>query len=133
MSRPALAGDDDNAIDDGFGFLGGAQRFFVVDLADRISAIGDDDHDFSVLTAAEGLRAEKDSVIERGCGARAVGGSDYDQHAGFADFDTAKAVDDRHSAHLEASACLARQVPDLFTTRYRGQFQNALPPIPATD
>src|SRR5690348_10666667 len=68
-SGAGFDGDDDDAVDDGFGLLGGAQGFLVRELADGVSAVGDDDHDLASLAALEGLGAEVEGVIDGGGGA----------------------------------------------------------------
>src|SRR5208337_2651301 len=56
--RVRFDGHDDDAVNNRFRLLGGAQRFFVVHLAHRVSAVGDYHHHFSSLPPAQRLRAE---------------------------------------------------------------------------
>src|SRR5260370_203178 len=48
-SRARFDGHDDDAINNSLRLLGRAQRFFVVHLPDRVSAVGDHHHHFSAL------------------------------------------------------------------------------------
>src|SRR5215469_2055614 len=67
-SRAGLDRHHNNAVDDGLGDLGRAQRFLIVGLADGVAAVGDDHHDLSSLPAFERLRAEINSVVKGGGG-----------------------------------------------------------------
>ena len=51
-------GNDNDAIQNGLGFQGGAHRFLVVHLAHGVAAIRDDHHDLSPLPRLERLRAQ---------------------------------------------------------------------------
>ena len=56
---PAGAGFDgnhDNAVDQRFGFFGGAGGFLVVHFADGVSAVGDEHDHLASLTAIESAR-----------------------------------------------------------------------------
>src|SRR5258708_36397322 len=63
--------NDDDAIDDGFGFLGAAQCVLVAGGARCVAAVGDQDDDLASLAIEHGLCPQRDGVIE--CGTRARG------------------------------------------------------------
>ncbi len=62
----ALDGDDDDRIDDGFRFFCGAHRLLVVDSADGVAAVGNQDDDFSSLAMIERARGQINRIVERG-------------------------------------------------------------------
>src|ERR1700675_4691112 len=70
-SGAALDGNDNDRVDDRFGFFRGAHSRFVVNLADRIAAVRDQHDDFPSLAAVQSARGKINRIIEGGGGADA--------------------------------------------------------------
>jgi len=52
-SGTVLDGHDDDAVNDGFRFFRGADGLFVVDFADRVTTVSNQNDDFASLPAIE--------------------------------------------------------------------------------
>src|ERR1700691_6616467 len=68
-SSTGLDGHHDDSVNDGFSFLGGTHRFFIVNAADGVTPVGDDHHYLPPLPAVHRMRAQVDGVVKRGSGA----------------------------------------------------------------
>src|ERR1700722_2323076 len=68
-TRASFYGDDNDAVYNGFSFLGGTHGFLIVHAAQGVATVGDDYHDFPALAAIHRLRTQIDGVVERGGGA----------------------------------------------------------------
>ena len=64
-----LDGYVDQAVDQGFGLLGGAQRLLVVDAARGIAPVGDQHQNFTPLAIDEGLRCQVHRIVKGGSAA----------------------------------------------------------------
>src|ERR1700751_5155140 len=58
--------NDDDAVKNSLGLLGSAHRFFIIDLADGVAAIGDDHHYFSSLSRFQRLSPQKQGIVQGG-------------------------------------------------------------------
>src|SRR5260370_23778836 len=65
-SRVRFYRHHDDAVHDGFGLLGAAQRGIVIGTAGGIAAVGNEHQDPPSIAAHEGLRTQEDCVVERG-------------------------------------------------------------------
>src|SRR5581483_2076225 len=64
-SGAGFDGDVDNAVDDGFGLLGGTKCALIVDLTGGVAAVCDHNQNFSALAIFERLSSEKNSIVKR--------------------------------------------------------------------